>query len=94
MKCQRHKIDGNECVSKRINLDDTAKCYFHAKKLCKRCYSQLAYTTKQTNMYKRRLNNRGLKCWKCGKPTGPSISGLCRNCYVELKKKGTIIYTH
>lgn len=42
MKCQRTKIDGNECISKRLGLDNNSQgIYWNAIPVCSNCYRRL-----------------------------------------------------
>ena len=42
MKCKRIKIDGNECISKRMGLDNNSKgIYWNSIPVCSNCYRRL-----------------------------------------------------
>ena len=70
-----------------MNLNHKAKAFFHGNKICKECYKNLTYRNKVRQEKINKINNRGLKCYKCGKPIGINSTNLCINCFNKIRKK-------
>ena len=91
MKCQRVKIDGKECSSKRLELDNTATGYFRLVPICNKCYKDLLLISKRKKFQENLFLTHSTKCLECGKTilqTNEKVTNLCKTCFQEKRKLG------
>jgi hypothetical protein len=91
MKCQRVKIDGKECRSKLLSLDNTASGYFRLIPVCSRCYKDLLLISKRKKFQNNLFLTHSTKCLECGKTilqTNDKVTNLCKTCFREKRKLG------